>query len=70
MATLTVKTRSGTISELRDIELLEIDGVKFGDIVPVSSDNHEHRIRILEEVVAGILEAQPAQPNPSPQEGT
>lgn len=56
---IVIKTRNGFENELREIDLISIDGIPFENIQQPSLANHEHRIQILEEVLAGILTPSP-----------
>ena len=52
---ITIRTRNGFEQELREIDLLSIDGRPYDQIIPPSLTNHEHRLQVLEEIVSGLL---------------
>lgn len=52
---IVIRTRNGFEQELREIDLISIEGKPYDQIIPPSLDNHEHRLQIIEEVLANLL---------------
>lgn len=67
--TITIKSPDGTINDLRNVELVAIDGIPFEGLSTPDLVNHEDRIRSLEQHTVAIMSfLQDKFPEDTPQE--